>query len=232
MHTSVKLTGMFLLGVIVLSLFVYAAGVSTAGRSSSSLDAAVKADNVSVVAVRSNLTVSADTTATVDEDTQEVIRANALCEQKSTRRARIECRLDLAHTARVSLDNLNVTEESCRSVKNKSRCSLLYAQVRSCYDKEGRQKDQCFKRIAGFANNKVDEEKNPEAIKTYMVFVLYNLQEKVEERSAEGEINATDAAKLIDIIVDIKQKLMNGNSRTEIRLKLEELKTQWRITMQ
>lgn len=238
MHAGIKLASIFLLTMVTLSLFVYAAGESTAGlRSSTKASTTLDLDSVRVNA-SADADVEADASTSTEEesttrivvDTKEAIRLNTICEQKSSRKARIECRLQLQRN--ISLEGLNVTEESCRSVKNKSRCSLLYAQVHACYDMDGRQKDQCFKRVAGFAQNRISEEKSPDAVRTYMVFLLYNLQEKVEVKSEAELITSAEAAVLIDLIVDIKQKIMNGASRTEIKTKLGELRTEWQTIME
>ena len=153
-----------------------------------------------------------------------------LCEQKETRFQRIKCRLEIQRN--VSLDDLNITEESCLNVRNQSKCNALYAHVRACYNKQGIFKDQCFKRTAGFIKKNIKEEKNSDALRNYMIFLLYNLQEKVEDAQSSGNITSEQGAQLIDLIVSIKQDILNNLTKEEIKPKLRELKEKWRDIME
>lgn len=166
-----------------------------------------------------------------EEDNEEKNKTNprARCEQFSSRFERIKCRLEIQRN--ISLDDFNITEESCLNVRNQSKCNAIYAHVRSCYSKQGIFKDQCFKRTAGFIKKNIKEERNTEALRTYMIFLLYNLQEKVEDKQADGNITTEQAAQLIDLIVSIKQDIMNNAIKETLRPKLKELKEKWKTIM-
>lgn len=151
------------------------------------------------------------------------------CASLSTPKERIRCRL----TQRT--EGLNITEESCRALPNPANCQSLYARVASCYALQGTSKDQCFKRIASFGTTSVASEaaaNNKAALRTYAVFLLYDLQEKVEEAHAAQRIGADDAATLIARIVELKQALLLNKPKADIQPLVQQLKTQWRSFMQ
>ncbi len=147
------------------------------------------------------------------------------CEMSKNRRERIKCRLQYR------IENSNLTEESCRNVTDSQACRVLYNKVAACYYLNGVQKDQCFKRIAGFIKNKVSDEANSTnktSIRNYIVFLLYDLQERAESAQQNGTITVDQAAEVIDLIVQIKQAVMTGQNKTQIRPMFQELKTKWR----
>jgi hypothetical protein len=202
--------------ILFASVLVYAEGSSTGGSSSSG-------------SVKKSATTTSSNNSSSANRTPDSTSSVRNCELYSTRQLRVKCRIEAQRE--INLDNLNITEESCRTVKNQSRCALLYAQVRSCYDKSGVTKDQCFKRIAGFVKNNVKEERNSAALRAYMVFVLYNLQDKVEDAYNDKKITSDDAAQLIDQIVIVKQVVMNDGNKAQIRPSFDELKRLWQATM-
>lgn len=146
----------------------------------------------------------------------------ARCEDAGDLRARIKCRLEKRGV------DLNVTEESCRVLKNPANCQSLYAKVASCYKMSGKVKDNCFKRIAGFTKNKIKEEgaSNKESLRNYMVFVLYNLQEKVEYALEEGRVDSEKASSVISSIIELKQAILLNKTKEEIKPLLVSLKTE------
>src|SRR3989344_3670770 len=99
----------FFLFILVLSVFVYAAGTSTGGSPSNQ-----SMQNRS----------SVDRNISMGNNTSE----GKNCESQITRLERIQCRLD-----QKSID-LNVTEETCRTLPNPNACRSLYSKVASCYD--------------------------------------------------------------------------------------------------
>lgn len=148
------------------------------------------------------------------------------CENFNIRLERVKCRLE-----KKGLDTSSV-EESCRVLPNPSNCQALYNKVNSCYDLNGVQKDQCFKRIAGFIGkgNLENEAKanNKGALRNYVVFLLYDLQERVEEANEQGKLDTQKSAQIIDIIIQIKEKLFLDKSKNEIKPLLEQLKNIWK----
>ena len=143
------------------------------------------------------------------------------CEAYSNLSQRIQCRLEKRGL------EFNVTEESCRVLANPSNCQSLYNKVAACYDQSGFQKDECFKRIAGFTQAKVSEEakaNNKQALRNYIIFLLYDLQEKVEDSYEDNKINSTTASEVISIIIEVKQAIILNKTKEEIKPMLQQLK--------
>lgn len=92
----------------------------------------------------------------------------------------------------------------------------------------GVQKDQCFKRVAGFAAATVRLEESKASIRNYIVFLLYDLQERVEKAYDSGKITSQDATDAISLIVEIKQDIMNGKPKTVLQPKIEGMKSKIR----
>ncbi len=107
----------------------------------------------------------------------------------------------------------------------------FYATIQTCFKLEGRAKDACFKRASGFTKARLNEENStqrPEKARDYMVALLYHLQERVEKAHEKGRISADDASALINKIVEIKQEILSGAKKEEIRPMVRELKEMWR----
>lgn len=141
------------------------------------------------------------------------------CENFTVRTERIRCRLMQRNVT------FNAPEESCRGVADSPGCLAMYARVKACYDRTGQEKDQCFKRIAGFVKSHVREERNATSVRAYAVFLLYDLQEKVEAAHDAGRVNDDSAAEIISLIVEIKQDIMAGKMKADIQPKIQHLKT-------
>ena len=147
---------------------------------------------------------------------------NDNCDSKSILKDRIQCRLEQR-----GIENINATDESCKVLANPKNCQSLYYKVASCYAQSGIQKDQCFKRVAGFTQGKASEEakaNNKEALKNYIIFLLYDLQEKVEDAYKESEISAENASNTIALIVEIKQSIFLNKAKEEIKPMIRELR--------
>ncbi|MBI3334217.1 hypothetical protein HYZ97_01915 [Candidatus Pacearchaeota archaeon] len=213
---------------------VAAAGSSTGGSSSGSSTASVDAS----VSVRANTSTNSTSSASTNASakTSVSVRANktrsfisADCDSFDTRKERIHCRL-----TQETFEGNATIEESCRGTSNVRACERLYVTSEKCYELAGKQKDQCFKRIAGFTKAQLAQQaqENKTAVRPYMVLVLYNLQERVEKFQEQGKISAEDAALLIDKIVDTKQAILNNANKTEVRAKVSDLKAEWRLLIQ
>ncbi len=228
-----KRTFTFIVFIIFLSFsliaLVYAAGSSTGNRE----DSATKS-NVAQNDSRANQ--RAEIREIIQEKREEIRKVRAesrvkwlrmhSCEDSDGRKERIKCRLE-KKAEKIEERLENKTEESCRGVKQPEKCEILYKKVQECYEKEGRQKDQCFKRAAGFIAHKIKDEINNESKREYLVFVLYNLQERIEDKHAAGNLTDEEAAKIIDMIVSIKQLILNGENRDIIKPKIQELRKEW-----
>lgn len=152
------------------------------------------------------------------------------CENLDTKEERIKCRFILG-------ENYTAPEgtipEACRLAENQDRCKALYAATRTCFELEGKTKDACFKRALGIKKQLADEpreERNQKA-REYIVTLLYNLEERVEKASEENKIDPEDGAEIIDKIVEIKGKVLNGATKEEIRTEMQSLKEMWRTAL-
>jgi hypothetical protein len=148
------------------------------------------------------------------------------CETLSTLQSRITCRLENGNDGKT-------VEESCRVLSNKQECQALYANAEPCYGMSGKEKDKCFKKVAQFQHVSLRQqgEVSTQPIRTYLVLLLYDLQERVEERRAAGELTAEEASILIAEIIETKQALMLNKSRAEIQSRLAQLKNDWKVRM-
>ena len=168
-------------------------------------------------------------TAANNSANNSAVQPVAGCEDKTTVRERVKCRLQIG--AGVNYNNTNQTHESCRNLAttSKENCRRLYQEIKECYNKEGREKDRCFKLKTGFATSAVSGQGiNKEAARKYLVTLLYELEERVEEKQAAGIITADQAADIITKIVEIKEKILQNVPGSEIRPLLQQLKQTWR----
>lgn len=141
------------------------------------------------------------------------------CNERETRFERINCRLQN------KFPELNTVEESCRVFSNPSNCQNSYNKVLPCYKLKGLEKNKCFKKIA-FANENANiKSQNKEEVRNYAVYLLYDIQEKIEEAHEERKISSQEAAVVIDLIIKIKQDLFINKQKSEIKPQIEELKT-------
>ncbi len=201
MKKSIYLIGIFLIVSLVMSVFVYAAGTSE---------------------VPSDSTKS-DSSNNGNKDKEEKID----CDSKSIRIERIKCRIkNKIQEERETVDYEKRVPEACRTLKNPTACIALYKNVRSCYKIEGREKNRCFKRAAGFIKAKLGEEIEGRAQKArqYMVTLLYELEGRIEKANEEGKITDEKSAEIIDLIVAIEQDILEGKKKAEILPKLNSLK--------
>ena len=152
------------------------------------------------------------------------------CEDFQDRRERIRCRLQ---NSEEYYEEENTIPEACRNIQDSEACRTLYAKVRPCYSLEGAEKGQCFKRVAGFSQARISEEQQDREQKTrnYVVVLLYDLEERVELANEEGKLTDSEAADLINKIVEIKQNILNGATKEEIRQEIQELKSLWRSNL-
>jgi len=211
MKNKGALLTVILISIVMFSFLAYAAGTSTGNDGSQTVrKTMVKANNTNALIMN----------RTIMQNKSRFINMN--CEVQSNVSSRIECRLEQR-----GVKSINVTEESCRVLANPANCRSLYAKVASCYNMTGMQKDQCFKRIAGFVGQNIKNQSanNKEALRNYLIFLLYNLQEKVEESFENNRTNSTQASETISLIVEIKQDILLGKKKADIRPKLERLKT-------
>jgi hypothetical protein len=246
MYKVNKLMSISVIFLIILSIGVYAAGSSTGAESENKRDDALNSDGGDTV--RSDRTVGIlkipERTKIVDrirERTQTAIDkrierrtelktayADSDCEEFDDRKERIRCRL--VHGEEYKSPEGNVPEACKVSGEKVGHCVALYSTLKNCYKLEGKTKDRCFKRAIGLRKASLNDE-NPEGrvqkARDYIVALLYDLQERVEEASEEGKIDSDDATDLIEKIVEVKQGILNGAGKAETREMMRELKEMW-----
>lgn len=175
-----------------------------------------------------------------DEDEIKEIVNKSFCQEDIRKRCefderkdRIKCRLENHNR----FENFSDSDESCEGLKNKGLCVALYTISQHCYTiEDGEKRDRCFKMVSEFreihVGNEVNKSENKtearERVKHYMVLVLYNLQEKVEKAVNKSKLTPEQGATLIEKIVEIKQNILNGESREAIKSQIRELKNLWK----
>lgn len=197
---------------LILSIsFVFAAGSSTGGTSTSS-------DN-------------ADQTA---PPTSTVTRAEA-CETIDTPKERILCRFRVPEAERESYNQrYSVVEEACRGSEKEDSCMQLYRRLGPCYkETDPVVAKRCMLKESGININSGGTFRSaPKEVKrNYVVAQLYNLQERIEKLQEDGQITEEQAAELVSSIVEIKKMIINGSPRSEIVPKMQEFKQTYRETM-
>ncbi len=145
----------------------------------------------------------------IDKDGNAVIN----CEGFSAPRNRIKCRLENDMDAQGN-------PEPCRALTTTkaASCSKLYADGLPCYEKTGKEKDACFRTISNEGNSAKDD---------YIVLLLYDLEEYVEEGLEDGTIGIGRAADLITEIVEIKIAVLNKASKSSIATQVANLRNKW-----
>lgn len=152
----------------------------------------------------------------------------------TTMRARIHCRIQNRATYVAPVDSV---PEACRDLRTteensedpQGRCVSYYRLITPCYDADSPQsKRACLMRVAGISTRLADEsEDRAEKARNYIVAVLYNLEERLEEMNEAGTITDDVAADGIAKIVEIKRMILEGKTRTEIMPKMQEFKRWW-----
>jgi hypothetical protein len=207
-----KFFTLFVTAILVSSIGVYAAGTST-----DATDSAAAATNT---------------------DTVRPARVTD-CETKDTREDRIKCRLKKVRETQSEEEyGPDWIPEACRRLKasaltdkitTKEDCKRFYRSIQNCYDKTGRDKFSCFRRAAGLSTAAISGQSEKKAeMRKYIVELLYDLQERIENAVEEGNVNEDDAAPLIDSIVEIKHKIMDGAPRSEVKPLIDQFKEDFR----
>jgi len=150
------------------------------------------------------------------------------CESVTMRKERIKCRLQNKVEEDGNIDYDVRVPEACKTLRNPTACIALYKNVQSsqCYNLEGRDKDKCFKETAGIRSNfsgLIPEERAQKA-REYLVFLLYEFEERIEDDNKKGLISDDSAAEIIELITQIKEDILSGKNRAEIMPKFNELK--------
>ncbi len=152
------------------------------------------------------------------------------CESVSELKSRIKCRLENDKGDKSPVDYDKRVPEACRVLKNPTSCIALYkkAQENKCYDFNGKDKDKCFKTILDFKKAKLSDESlenRTQKARQYLILLLYDLEERTENKYKSGSISSDNASGIISLIEGIKQDVLNNKSKSEIVSQLNLLKT-------
>ena len=144
------------------------------------------------------------------------------CDDLTIRKDRIRCRLARGEEG-------PATPEACQRLEAISllKCRNLYSKLSPCYNEDEKAKDACFRRIVGLGTGALSGEADKEALRDYIVALLYEMQERIESMQEEGDITLDEAAEVIDMIVEIKENIMSRESKDIVRPKLVELKADY-----
>jgi hypothetical protein len=202
MNKEVRITAVVLILFLVLAVPVYAIGQSGGGSRAGENDR--------------------------DSDGNGEDERKINCEESDIRRERIKCRI--ANRGNF-VEPEGTLPEACRGVNDRQGCQGLYRSVRVCYGiDDGREKNRCFMRAAGFDKIRVGDETTDRAPKArrYLIALLYDLEERIEYANEEGRLSDDEAAMLIDKVIEIKQNILNDVGKEEIRKEMRELRGIWR----
>ena len=151
------------------------------------------------------------------------------CEDLTSMRERIKCRFQNKVVARA--EATTVTEEACRGHTRQAACTALYQRSSGCYDiSTPSEKKRCFLEKAGININAGGTfSAAPNDVKrNYVILLLYELQERIENMEERGTISDDQAANLVTQIVEIKKLILEGKPRSEIVPKIQQFKSDYR----
>ena len=143
------------------------------------------------------------------------------CDSLGGQRERIQCRLEKGVSK-------GYNYEACTEIG--SSCNQFYASIQICYEKSGTTKDQCFREKSGLSEKDLSTQ-SEEEIRLYMVALLHNLQEIIEEDYDNGEITSGNAASLISDIVQTKKFLLSNEPKSQISIGINRIKSRWELWM-
>ena len=139
------------------------------------------------------------------------------CESFTALKERVKCRLEFGQEK-------ETTPEPCRAIVGNDWCVALYKDSVPCYEKTGKEKGMCLKQVAKVEKVKGADKK---AVRNYVVLLLYDLEERVEDGQKDGEITLDQASELITDIVAIKEMVLTHEPPGQIKKALADLKAAW-----
>jgi hypothetical protein len=227
MKKSIQLLSLIFTLTLVLSIFASAAGESTTSR----VDTQDYEDETETSESEDD-SVKEETTQETSEDETEKSR----CDSLKDREERIKCRLIKAReykqekreadyeSTELPESCMRLAEKTGNKVTTKEECRRLYNSLQPCYSMSGIEKPRCFREKAGLSGAAL-KSGEPEKVRHYIVALLYDIQERIEEQNEKGTITDDKAAEIIDLILEIKENLMNGETREIIKPKMQQLKS-------
>ena len=144
------------------------------------------------------------------------------CESFATIKERVACSLEFGQEK-------ETTPEPCRVLPVAATCVKYYRDSVPCYEKDGKEKDKCFKDVLQFSKKSVKQQAkfDTRPLQSYMLLVLYDLEERVEEAVEDKELSVEDGAALITDIINLKIKVLERKPAAEIKAGLQKLKNKW-----
>jgi len=150
------------------------------------------------------------------------------CGDKDSRKDRIKCRLGERKFENY-FKNESVAPEFCRNETYREKCVDHFKKLHPCYNKEGKEKLACFRRVAGLTNAALNgQDVKKDEMRLYVVSLLNDLQLRVEQLNTEGKINNVTAVNMIDKITQINEKILSGANASEVRPLIQDLKKLWK----
>ena len=208
-----KIKGLIFLSIVLLIGSIFAAGSSAGEVSETERNATSNTSTKSPV----KKTVSAE----------ERMKLRDECDAKTSRVDRIKCRLQYMRDHKEEFVSKDTLPEVCRTIADKEKCRLLYQRSHDCYNQRGIEKNKCFKRVVGFARAKLKDE-NPaqrnQLSREYVVLLLYDLQERLEKAIENEKIDVETGSEAVNKITEIKEAILAGKTKDEIRPMFQELK--------
>lgn len=200
MKSGTELSVILIIALLFFSVFIFAAGGSSGGSSGGGSSGEVSSSTVPKV-------------TTVN------------CEELGSVSGRINCRFE-------NKDNLEyaeeeVEDEACRNHVKTQECIELYANSASCYEMTGIAKQRCFIQKAGLSENQDLRTASSKGKRNYIVLLLYEIQERIEDKHENGVLSTSDAANLVSTIVEIKKDIILGISQSVIKPKIQSFKTKY-----
>ena len=218
MKNAIRDSFVLLAVFILMSYAVYAAGSSTGGS--------ISYGSSSGNAGSGNTSSGNGSTKTYNWVSPTTTNGTTLdCEAYNSVKGRVECRL-LYGESQYSIP------EPCRGLIDQQACTKLYNDVTPCYKLDGTDKDQCLKQTAGFTAKNAAYEKNSSAIRNYILFLLYDIQDRVENAYANQKIDASRAADVIASVVDAKYTITKGQSSKDIKDSVDTVKQKYIAVLQ
>jgi hypothetical protein len=199
----------------------------------------------SVYAIGSS-TRNVDSNSDVSLDSNDaVIDVSGACGDFEDRLDRIKCRLKVAKEGGSKVRDVyeeyktDSLPEACSKLKDevlnkgnelsKDECRKFYNKIQNCYDKTGNDKFSCFRRSAGLTTASLSGQGSKKLeMRQYVVELLYDLQEKIEKAVEDERISEEDGARLIEQIVVIKENILGGASKAEVKPLIESFKKDFR----
>lgn len=149
----------------------------------------------------------------------------AACETRTVLKDRIQCRMQ-------ARSNVKSIEEACRALPldKQNACTRMQNNAAPCYDKSSQEKAACLRTHAGLGTGQLNRFAAEDRRK-YAALLLYELQERVEEKQEAGALTEEQAADLIAQIVEIKQLLLNNAPIADVRAQMTSFKTAYTEAM-